>query len=98
MKPRRPTEFEVFNSNVKQAIIKSDSVTEDVQKSRIPYRLDTYLGTSGTYFSDNGIKYIEGRQDIVFRMSSIPLRANAYSKLQSSTYCKPFVKPGSSFY
>ncbi len=98
MKPRRPTEFEVFNSNVKQAIIKSDSVTEDVQKSRIPFKLDTYLGTTNNYFSDNGTQYIDGKQDIVFRFSSIPFRTNAYSKLQSSTYCKPFVKAGSSVY
>jgi len=98
MKPRRPTEFEVFNSNVKQVITKSDSITEDVQKSRIPYRLDTYLGTSGTYFSDNGTQYIDGKRDIVFRLSSIPLRVNTYNKLQSSTYCKPFVKAGNSVY
>ena len=98
MKPRRPTEFEVFNSNVKQVITKSDSITEDVQKSRIPFKLDTYLGTSGTYFSDNGTQYIEGKQDIVFRLSSIPLRVNSYSKLKSSTYCKPFIKTGNSVY
>ncbi len=97
MKPRRPTDFEVFNSNVKRTIRKSDTVTEDVQKSKVPFMLDTYIGPSFNYFSDNGIKYIEGKYDIIFKLSDIPLRANAYNILKSSTYCKPFVKAGISY-
>lgn len=96
MKPRRPTEYEVFNSNVKQIISKSDSITENVQKSRVPAKLDTYIGTSSSYFSDNGSQYIDGKTDMIFRFSSLPVKTKAYSKLQSSTYCKPYVKAGPS--
>lgn len=96
MKPRRPTEYEVFNSNVKQIITKSDTITENVQRSKVPYKLDSYIGTSNYYFSDNGFKYIEGKADVVFKFSNLPFRVGAYNKLQTSTYCKPFVKAGPS--
>ena len=96
MKPRRPSDFEVFDSNVKLAVSKSDSITEDVQKSRVPYKLDSYLGTSSSYFTDNGKRYIKSKGDMIFKLLSLPFRNNFYNRLQSSTYCKPYVKPGPS--